>query len=171
MKSRSHYKKAGGQAIIEFVLILPVLLLLLLGVFDFACAIRANNAIDNMSREGANLASRTQLAQQDIMNALAATAQPLNMQSNGMIYITVLNGVSGGDPTIQNQYAWSGSQLSDMPVSKLGTPASPTTHSLATLNLQTGQTVNAAEVFYNYQSLFASDASMLSKQFYSITTF
>lgn len=171
MNSRSYNNKDGGQAIIEFVLILPLLLLLLLGVFDFARAIRTVNTIDNMSREGANLASRTALAQQDIMNALADTAQPLDMQSNGMMYITVLNGVTGGNPTIANQYAWSGTELSVIPNSNLGTPAAPTTSSLAALNLQTGQTANAVEVFYDYQSLFSSNAAMLSKQFYSITTF
>lgn len=157
----------------EFVLILPILLLLLLGLFDFARAIQAVNVIANMSREGADLASRSGLSQQAIMNTVADTAQPLNMQSSGMMYITVLNGVTGGDPTIQSQYAWSGSSLplTAMPGSKLGTPANPTTHSLAALNLLTGQTANAAEVFYNYESLFSSNASMLSRQFYSISTF
>jgi hypothetical protein len=86
-----------------------------------------------------------------------------------MIYITVLNGVTGGDPTIPNQYSWSGSTLSPKPGSKLGTSASPTTHSLATLNLQTGQSATAVEVFYNYQSLFSFNTARLSRQFYSMT--
>ena len=51
----------------------------------------------------------------------------------------------------------------------MGTPANPTTHRLATLNLQTGQTANAVEVFYNYQSLFSSNVARLSRQFYSMT--
>lgn len=154
---------------IELALVLLFLVSLCLGVFDFARAIRTNNTIANMSREGANLASRSALAQQDIMNTLAYTAQPLDMQANGMIIITVLNGVTGGDPTIPNQYSWSGSTLSPKPLSKLGTPASPTTHSLVTLNLQTGQTATAVEVFYNYQSLFSFNTARLSRQFYSMT--
>ena len=87
MKTRTHDNIDSGQAMIELALVLLFLVSLLLGVFDFARAIRTNNTIANMSREGANLASRTALAQQDIMNTLADTAQPLNMQSNGtMIY-------------------------------------------------------------------------------------
>ena len=171
MKTRANHTRNSGQAMIELAVVLPILVLLILGVFDFACAIRSNNTISNMSREGANLASRTSLAQQDIMNAIAGTAQQMNMQNNGMMYITVLDGVSGGDPTIQSQYAWSGSSLSNKPASQLGTQAMPTTHSLATLKLQTGQTANVVEVFYIYQSLFSSNAARLKKQFYSRTIF
>ena len=49
-----------------------------------------------MSREGANLASRSTTTPQYIMNALASTAQPLNMSSNGMIYITQVSGTTDG---------------------------------------------------------------------------
>jgi Flp pilus assembly protein TadG len=171
MKTRANDTRTGGQAMIELAMVLPLLVLLILGVFDFACAIRSSNTISNMSREGANLAARTTFAQQDIMNAIADTAQQLDMQHNGMMYITVLNGVTGGDPTIQSQYSWTGSSLSIKPASKLGTKANPTTHSLATLNLQTGQTANVVEVFYIYQSLFSSNAARLKKQFYSRTIF
>jgi len=167
MKTLTHDNIDRGQAMIELALVLLFLVSLCLGVFDFARAIRTNNTIANMSREGANLASRTALAQQDIMNALADTAQPLNMQANGTMIITVLNGVTGGDPTIPNQYYWSSNTPNFR--SKLGTPANPTTHRLATLNLQTGQTANAVEVFYNYQSLFSSNVARLSRQFYSMT--
>jgi Flp pilus assembly protein TadG len=168
MKTRTHDNIDGGQAMIELALVLLFLVSLCLGVFDFARAIRTNNTIANMSREGANLASRTSLAQQDIMNTLADTAQLVpNMQLNGTMIITVLNGVTGGDPTIPNQYYWSSNTPNFL--SKLGTTANPTTHRLATLNLQTGQTANAVEVFYNYQSLFSSNVAKLSRQFYSMT--
>jgi len=160
-----------GQAMIEFAMVLPFLILVVLGIFDFARAIHSHNTISNVSREGANLVSRSSLGQQDIMNAIANTAQQLDMQRNGMIYITVLNGVTGSDPTIQSQYSWSSSTLSNKPASKLGTQASPTTHSLTALNLQTGQSANVVEVFYIYQSLFSNNATKLTKQIYSRTIF
>jgi Flp pilus assembly protein TadG len=46
----------GGQSLVEFALILPVLLLILLGLFDFGRAIYAYSSISNAAREGARLA-------------------------------------------------------------------------------------------------------------------
>ena len=169
MKTRTHDNNTRGQALIELALVLPLLVLLVVGVFDFSRAIHANNIISNVSREGANLSSRTSFAAQDIMNVLADTAQPLKMQNNGMMYITVVTGVTGGDPAIQLQTGWQNSSLKNTISSRLGTSVNPTTHSLAALNLQTGQTVNVVEVFYNYQSLFSSNAARLGRQLYSRT--
>jgi hypothetical protein len=45
-----------GQALVEFALILPILVLLLLGVFDFGRAIYAFSTINNAARQGARLA-------------------------------------------------------------------------------------------------------------------
>ena len=45
-----------GQSLVEFALIAPVLILLLLGLFDFGRAIYALNAISNAAREGARVA-------------------------------------------------------------------------------------------------------------------
>jgi Flp pilus assembly protein TadG len=163
-----------GQAVVELAIILPLLALLLLGVFDFSRAIHAKNIIINVSREGANLVSRSSLANQNIMNTLAYTAQPLNLQSNGMIYVTVLNGVNNGNPTIQSQAGWASSNLRNSITSRLGTPANPnatTLASLAVLGLQTGQTANVVEVFYNYQSIFSVGKRMLRSQLYSRSIF
>lgn len=45
-----------GQTLVEFALILPVFILLLVGVFDFGRAIYAYNTVLNASREGARQA-------------------------------------------------------------------------------------------------------------------
>jgi len=45
-----------GQSLVEFALILPVLLLLVMGVFDFGRAIFAFNTVSNAAREGARTA-------------------------------------------------------------------------------------------------------------------
>ena len=46
----------GGQAIVEFALILPVLLLLILGLINVALAIEQENTLANAAREGARYA-------------------------------------------------------------------------------------------------------------------
>jgi len=45
-----------GQSLVEFALILPVLLIMLFGVFDFGRASYAFNAVSNAAREGARVA-------------------------------------------------------------------------------------------------------------------
>lgn len=49
-------RRDRGQGLVEFALILPVLLLVLMGLFDFGRAIFAFNAISNAAREGARVA-------------------------------------------------------------------------------------------------------------------
>lgn len=85
-------KASKGQSLIELALILPVLLLLALGVVDFARAIQFNNILVSMSREGANLASRTSYTPQSIIAVLNNTAEPMVMATNGMMYITRIMG-------------------------------------------------------------------------------
>lgn len=45
-----------GQALVEFALILPILILLLVGIFDFGRAIYAFNTVNNAAREAVRLA-------------------------------------------------------------------------------------------------------------------
>lgn len=174
MLQPARHDRNRGQACAEFALLLPILVLLLFGIYDFACAIRAQNSITNMSREGANLVSRPSAGMQnrlhDIMNVLALTAQPLNMRSDGMMYITV---VKGG--TIQSQAGWQGSELQETVVSRVGTPSrsdpNPRAQGLDSLALGAEQTAYVVEVFYYYRSLFSSNALMLGEQMYSRSVF
>lgn len=93
-----------GQSLIELALILPVLLLLALGVVDFARAIQFNNILVSMSREGANLASRTSYTPQSIIAVLNNTAEPMVMATDGMVYITRIMGrkVVTNPPCVDN---------------------------------------------------------------------
>lgn len=45
-----------GQTLVEFALILPILILLLVGVFDLGRAVHSYNTISNAAREGMRLA-------------------------------------------------------------------------------------------------------------------
>jgi Flp pilus assembly protein TadG len=87
-------RAAQGQSLVELAIILPVLLMLALGVVDFARAIQFNNILVAMSREGANLSARTSEPPQDIITALVSTAEPLVMNTYGMVYITQIMGTN-----------------------------------------------------------------------------
>lgn len=172
-----------GVAAVEFALLLPILLLLLFGVMDAARALQANIIMVNIGREGANLVARgsTQLetGSQDIVYALMASAPPLNVKQQGMIYITrVMGVVSGGmsKSVVLDQYRW------DDPVRGLGFRASgylPDSHvftcpswnaaSCSGINanarpevdtmtgiLRDGEVVYVVETFYRYDMLLST---------------
>jgi Flp pilus assembly protein TadG len=173
VRKAHRFHNESGQALVELALILFLLALLFMGVFDFSRAIQARNIITNVSREGADLASRAlsgAITEQNIMNTLAYTAQPLDMGTHGMMYITVVKGVDGGGaPTIESQASWSGGKV--WSVSRLGTKDSPSSQGLASLGLTSGQQATVVEAFYNYESLFSNSFIPLAPQLYSISIF
>lgn len=174
-KSRFFFGKSG-QAFLELALVLPLLVLLALGVFDFARAILAKNIITNVSREGASLASRSSLPKADIMNSLAYTAQPLDLNNRGMMYITKITGVRHGnniEPIIveqTDQERWKGKTV---PPSKVGMPSGAKTaaNNLGSLTLNENDTIYVVEVFYNYQSIFPTGETFLPTQLYAMSIF
>jgi Flp pilus assembly protein TadG len=69
-----------GQALTEFALILPILLLLVFGVFDFGRAIYAYNSISNAAREGA----RTAIVDQSQTGGVYTAAQDAANQATAL---------------------------------------------------------------------------------------
>jgi Flp pilus assembly protein TadG len=65
--------RTRGQSLVEFALVLPVLLIVLLGIFAFGRAIFAYNAVSNAAREGMRVAIVNQNAAAIEAEALAAT--------------------------------------------------------------------------------------------------
>ncbi|CAN5299545.1 hypothetical protein BH24CHL10_BH24CHL10_02060 [soil metagenome] len=50
------FGRPRGQSLVEFALILPILLILLLGLLDFGRAVAAYNSVSNGARSGARVA-------------------------------------------------------------------------------------------------------------------
>ena len=90
----------AGQSMIELALILPFLLVLTLGVADVGRALLFNNILTHMSREGANLASRTSQSPAFIINTLNQTAAPLDMATQGMGILSRVKAIDGGSGTV-----------------------------------------------------------------------
>lgn len=111
IRDRFGRTRSRGLAAVEFALVLPILLLLVLAVYDFARTIQANMILVNVSREGANLSSRNSgYGYQQIFDSLAATTPPLDMPAEGMMYITKLMGHGEKGGAVRNivveQYRW-----------------------------------------------------------------
>ena len=175
--------KATGIVSVELALLLPILVALALPVVDLARNIQAQMILINVSREGANLSSRASLTypMQTIMTSLTATTPPLNMNANGMIYITEIMGNNNCDSSGNNctgvvvaQYRWNGGNY--FPASQLwscgnsgtrwaadgscsGLPAAGKSSPAVNLlqgKLYSGQIAYAVETFYLQTPLLGS---------------
>ena len=178
-------RRAGGIAAVEFALWLPLLLLLVVALVDIARGVQANMILINLSREGANLASRGKLQlsenAQVIIGQVAASGAPLEMNQRGMIYVTRIMGLASNGVTrsiVLEQYRWDdsvnnrGFRVSGYaPVSKIwtcgswagavaGTCVVPTganapAVSLMSGSLADGEVIYVVETFYKFNMVFA----------------
>jgi hypothetical protein len=96
-----------GVALIEFALVLPILIILVMATVDFGRLIQARLIISNVSREGGSIASRQTAVDTSLITVLKESGKPLNLiGADGKIIITrVRAGQSAGapDPTIATQ--------------------------------------------------------------------
>jgi hypothetical protein len=175
---------SSGMAAVEFALVLPLLLLLVVCLVDIARAIQANMILLSLSREGANLAARGALPLKDgsqaIIGALASTAPPLDMNARGMIYITKIMGNKDKSGAIRNvvleQYRWDDraknlgwTSSNYRPASSVwncnnwgtdgsckGIPAPDAAPAVSLMEgaLSDGELIYAVESFYNFNMLF-----------------
>ncbi|MEZ9131030.1 hypothetical protein BCV02_13925 [Vibrio breoganii] len=112
MKKASLYTKNQGLASVEMTFIVPVLLIIMVGIFELTQIIQANNIIISISREGANLISRnSSQTPEEVMDVIASTSDPLNLNEDGIIYINLVVGREDSDgnalaPVLNQQYRW-----------------------------------------------------------------
>lgn len=177
-------RRMAGIAAVELALILPLLIMLALPIADFARAIQASMILINLSREGANLASRgsqsLKVAGQSIMGSLAATAPPLDMNRDGMMYITRIIGQkdAGGAvrEVILEHYRWDdrvndagwtrsayapasavwrcGAWAGDGACLDLPDPATAAGVNVMSNRLADGEVITVVESFYRFRLLF-----------------
>ena len=56
MRRRRSGRRSSGQSLVEFALVFPIFILILLAVFDLGRAVFIHNSLTNAAREGARLA-------------------------------------------------------------------------------------------------------------------
>lgn len=106
-------KLQTGLASVEMAIITPILLIIMMGIFELTQVIQANNIIISLSREGANIIARnSSQTPEEVMDIVASTSNPLNMGSDGAMYISAVVGrgddASGNPqpPYLDEQYRW-----------------------------------------------------------------
>jgi hypothetical protein len=96
-----------GVSLIEFALILPVAIILVLVTIDFGMLVQSRLIISNVSREGGSIASRTNNIDANLTSMLQSSARPLDLGGrDGRIFITRITAGESADasePTITTQ--------------------------------------------------------------------
>ena len=147
--------------LVEWVLTLPLLLLLLVGLVDAAQLVLLHAQVDNLTREAGNLASRG-LTLDQTWDTMRQQDAPLDLEAEGQVIITVItrrnpNGNAGGDdePWIQDQRTFGGKSWIASDVGSPGgaarVPAGCTTDCIT--SLPTGIVMVAVETAYTYRPL------------------
>jgi len=139
----------SGQALTEFALILPTLLVLAFAMIDFGRALSDMQVMSGLTRQGSNLASRGTSLSASAAAVIAGDA-PLNLNSNGEVIVTSVSLVNSVN-TITGQASQGGISCSSKIGQGTGNPAAVPPGVAAML--QSGQTVYVTEVFYTYQPI------------------
>jgi Flp pilus assembly protein TadG len=85
---------ARGQSIVEFALILPLVLAVLLGVIELSYALLDEHVVTKLTREGSNLISRD-TSLQDAATALRSmSTRPVNFDASSTVIFSVIRNVS-----------------------------------------------------------------------------
>jgi Flp pilus assembly protein TadG len=98
MRSRGRFGR--GQALVEFALVLPVFLLVVLALFDTGKGIFSNNTIAQAAREGARLASVEVSWVGAVGGNCTAPACPADTTALRMDVVTALNRMTIGVGTV-----------------------------------------------------------------------
>ena len=148
-------QRRSAQSLIELTLVVVVLLVLMFGLIDFGRAIYMQQVITNLTREGANLASRGpgDTRTEIISNAVAAviaSASPLSITTNGVVIITAVTNNARGSFFINEQQK-KGALTDNSKVGTRvgGTATLPPTSPFPPLS-QSNHTVYVAEIYYKY---------------------
>lgn len=134
-------RDTSGQSLVEFAFVSLVLMVILFGMIDFGRAIYRQQLITNLSREGANLASRDSTFQ-ETLQALVDSAGSLDIEQEGFIILSELSRDTDGNLSITQQQ----SRGTRTTTSKIGTVGGAVNFSQGNLPVP-GQTLIVAEVF------------------------
>jgi len=89
---------SGGQSLVEFALVLPLILLLVLGVVEVGYALLDAHVVTKLTREGSNLISRDTTLQDAASAMRSMSSRPVNF-SNGsskLIFSVIKRGATTG---------------------------------------------------------------------------
>jgi Flp pilus assembly protein TadG len=153
MRLKNFLRDERGVTAIEFALVLPVVLLILLGCFEVPRYVLIVQKISRTSSGVADLVAQADEPLQknqltDIFNAGKVMMQPYDIVTNGKIYVSSINNPSGAGVAL----TWQRNNGGTGPASKITTGASIP----GPLAPASNEEVLAAEVYFTYQPVLST---------------
>jgi Flp pilus assembly protein TadG len=146
-------KDERGVTAIEFALVLPIVILILLGCFEvpryvliFQKIARTSSGVADLVAQADEPLTRNQM--NDIFAAGKIMMQPYDVITNGKIYVTSVNNPSGAGVEL----TWQRDNGGTGPASRITAP----TDIPAAIRPASNEEVLAAEVFFTYQPIFST---------------
>jgi hypothetical protein len=106
--ARPAHAASRGAAIVEFALVLPILLFLVMAVIDIGHLIETRMILTNVSREGGSIGSRQTPIDVSLTDMLVASGRPVDLGgADGKVVVSrIAAGTSAGspNPTVEVQY-------------------------------------------------------------------
>jgi Flp pilus assembly protein TadG len=102
-------KSEDGQAMVELAFVLPVLMLILLAIFDFGQAVNTQNTSNHLANLGARFAAvGTMKTGAELCSYITSTAEPSNLKGKLGITITEPSVTVGSPVTVRvaTTYNW-----------------------------------------------------------------
>lgn len=139
-------REDAGQGILEFALVLPIMLTILLGMVEFANTYDRVHGMAGISREGANIASRG-TALSEVLSVVLADGQTINMQTRGGAVVSRVV-IREGSPTVEAQVASDGFTSASRLLS-----GGRATEEIAQAGYAEGSTLYVVETFLTYEPI------------------
>lgn len=96
-----------GQSLLEFALLLPILLALIVGIYEFGRAWNVYQVLTNTAREGARLAVIPTSSETDVRNTIDGGLQRAALDpSQAIVSIAGLGGGTGTPTTVDLSYPY-----------------------------------------------------------------
>lgn len=139
-----------GLVAAEFAIILPVILVILIGLFDVSNLIICRNIMTNTAHELSNVITRGDLTKPQLDSILQGTpilVEPFDFQISGKVIVTSVSKQNSNQPPA---IMWQDSY----PSGATGSRITNMNNLPGSLILGTGETIIFTEVFYTYQPVF-----------------
>jgi hypothetical protein len=135
-----------GQALAEFALVLPLLLLILLGLVEYGRMISVSHSMSRVSREGANIASRG-TGLDTVLAVVLKNSADIGLPARGGAIVSRIR-VDRSVPVVLQQIAAPGLEGK----SRIGDEGTQV-DVLVGLGLDEGSTHYTVEMFYDYRTI------------------
>jgi Flp pilus assembly protein TadG len=97
---KSPYRDDSGQSLIEFAIVLPLVIILVLGVVEVGYALLDQQVVNKLTREGSNLISRDTTLADATLAMTTMSSRPVNFGNGSarLIFSVLKKGATTGTP-------------------------------------------------------------------------